>query len=69
MPYLIKSKLKMKAVMFLKSNNKHQIAIDCANVACHYVYNLNNLGDGLGPVAAYRYWKEEGHEVKVFVMQ
>jgi len=69
MPYLIKSKLKMKAVMFLKSNNKHQIAIDCANVACQYVYNLNNLGDGLGPVAAYRYWKEEGHEVKVFVMQ
>ena len=44
MPYLIKSKLKMKAVMFLKSNNKHQIAIDCANVACQYVYNLNNLG-------------------------
>jgi len=69
MPYLIKSKLKMKAVMFLKSNNKHQIAIDCANVACQYVYNLNNLGDGLGSVAAYRYWKEEGHEVKVFVMQ
>jgi len=64
-----KIEIKMKAVMFLKSNKKRPIVIDCANVACQYAYNANNLGDGLGPVAAYKYWKEEGHEVKVFVMQ
>ena len=45
------------------------VAIDCANLACAYVYNANNLGDSLGPVSAYKYWKKLGHEVKVFVLQ
>ena len=43
-----KIEIKMKAVMFLKSNKKRPIVIDCANVACQYAYNANNLGDGLG---------------------
>ncbi len=48
---------------------KRPVAIDCANLACSYVYNANNLGDSLGPVSAYKYWKRLGHEVKVFVLQ
>lgn len=51
----------------LSKNNKRPVAIDCANLACAYTHNLDYLGDGRGPVEAYKYWKEEGHKVKVFV--
>ncbi len=45
------------------------VAIDCANLACAYTFNVNNLGDSLGPISAYKFWKKLGHEVKVFVLQ
>ena len=45
------------------------VAIDCANLACAYIFNANNLGDSLGPISAYKFWKKLGHEVKVFVLQ
>tara|TARA_B100001758_G_scaffold180025_1_gene156756 strand:+ start:206 stop:1690 length:1485 start_codon:yes stop_codon:yes gene_type:complete len=54
-------------VIALIKNNKRPVAIDCANVACSYAHNLDNLGDGRGPVEAYKYWKRKGHKVKVFV--
>jgi len=38
-------------------------------VACQFLQNINSLGDGLGAIEAYKYWKNEGHDVKVFVMQ
>ena len=45
------------------------VAIDCANVACQYLYNTNWVGDSRGPIEAYRYWVGEGRRVKVFVKQ
>ena len=45
------------------------VAIDCANVACQYLYNANWVGDSRGPIEAYRYWSEKGRKVKVFVKQ
>lgn len=51
----------------LSENKKRPIAIDCANLACYYGHNIDGLGDGRGPVEAYKYWKREGHNVKVFV--
>ena len=48
--------------------NKRPVVIDCANVACTFTHYMDNLGDGRGPVEAYKYWKGEGHKVKVFVM-
>jgi len=50
------------------SKKKRPVAIDCANTACQYLYNANGVGDSLGPIEAYRFWKGEGHnKVKVFV--
>jgi len=54
-------------VIALSENKKRPIVIDCANVACYYGHNIDALGDGRGPVEAYKYWKREGHNVKVFV--
>ena len=51
------------------TTKKRPVAIDCANVACGYLYNSNHVGDSRGPVEAYRYWIREGHPVKVFVKQ
>ena len=44
------------------------IVIDCANVACSFIDGKDNLGDGLGVVIAYQYFKNLGFEVKVFVL-
>jgi len=56
-------------VVILSKNTKRKVVLDCANVACHFLQNINSLGDGLGAVEAYKYWKNEGHDVKVFVLQ
>jgi hypothetical protein len=56
-------------VIILSKKTKRKVVLDCANVACHFLQNINSLGDGLGAVEAYNYWKNEGHDVKVFVMQ
>jgi len=44
------------------------IVIDCANVACNFIDGRDNLGDGLGVLIAYQYFKNLGFEVKVFVL-
>jgi uncharacterized coiled-coil DUF342 family protein len=56
-------------VIILSKKTKRKVVLDCANVACHFLQNINSLGDGLGAVEAYKYWKNEGHDVKVFVLQ
>ena len=56
-------------MVILSKNTKRKVVLDCANVACHFLQNINSLGDGLGAVEAYKYWKNEGHDVKVFVLQ
>ena len=56
-------------MIILSKKTKRKVVLDCANVACHFLQNINSLGDGLGAVEAYKYWKNEGHDVKVFVMQ
>jgi len=56
-------------VIILSKKTKRNVVLDCANVACQFLQNINSLGDGLGAVEAYKYWKNEGHDVKVFVMQ
>ena len=56
-------------MIILSKKTKRNVVLDCANVACQFLQNINSLGDGLGAVEAYKYWKNEGHDVKVFVMQ
>ena len=59
--------LTLNAVVTL--NSESRVAIDCANVACHFLQNINNLGDAIGPIEAYKYWKNKGYNTKVFVLQ
>lgn len=54
-------------VIIVNKNQQRPVVIDCANVACQYNHNIDSLGDGCGPVEAYKYWKREGRNVKVFV--
>tara|TARA_B100001175_G_scaffold276812_1_gene252485 strand:- start:381 stop:1940 length:1560 start_codon:yes stop_codon:yes gene_type:complete len=56
-----------KAVVCL--NTDRRVAIDCANVACHFLQCVNNLGDALGPIEAYKYWKNKGYNTKIFVLK
>ena len=56
-------------MIILSKKTKRKVVLDCANVACHFLQNINSLGDGLGAIEAYKYWENEGHDVKVFVLQ
>ena len=56
-------------MIILSKKTKRNVVLDCANVACQFLQNINSLGDGLGAIEAYKYWENEGHDVKVFVLQ
>ena len=48
-----------------KNKQKPIVVIDGPNVACEY--SGSRPGDALGILATYRYWKDKGHNVAVFI--